>query len=276
MPKPAWVPLRDLHEVECFLAVAETLHFRSAAGYLHLPQPHLSRIIRRLEGRLGVELFTRTSRHVELTPAGRVFAEDARALWASAERASRRVGLAAEGGSGSLSVGFVPWAAFHRLAEHVTTFLARFPDVNVELSETIPSALIAGLLNHELDIAYVRPVPHPALRLYPLATEPYCAVVPVSHPWATLPAIPLSLLQDEPFVCISRRGESPQTYDVLAEPLALAGVQPTISIEVPSVTSAIAFVRAGAGFTLITASHKALAPDLRFVPLVGVDRAYAW
>jgi Bacterial regulatory helix-turn-helix protein, lysR family len=51
MPKPAWVLLPGLHEVECLLAAAETFHFRSAAEYLHLPQPHLNRRIRRLEGR---------------------------------------------------------------------------------------------------------------------------------------------------------------------------------------------------------------------------------
>src|SRR5207248_2055883 len=113
---------------------------------LHIPQPHLSRVIRRLERRLGVELFWRTSRRVELTPAGRVFAEEARVIRAAAERATRRAHLAAVGAAGTLSVGFIPSAAIDPLPRHVTTFVARFPDVHVALTEQTSSALCDAVL----------------------------------------------------------------------------------------------------------------------------------
>lgn len=274
MPAPTRIRLTDLREVECFLTVAEHLHFRKAAEALRIPQPHLSRIIRRLERRLGgVELFQRTSRRVELSAAGVVFAEEARALWAAAERATRRVQLAAEGAAGTLSIGFIAWAAFHSMPEHVTTFQARYPDVRIELSEDNSVQLCAGLQQRALDLAYLRPVETTGLRFHDLATESYCVVVPGTHPWACRAEIPLDLLDGAPFVCVSRHDVGPHTEDVLMQPLAAAGVVPQVAVEVPSVPAAISFVRAGAGFTLITNVHQATAPDLAFVPLQGSNPA---
>lgn len=271
VPSSTWVRLTNLREVECFLAVADRLHFRHAADALHVPQPHLSRTIRRLEQRLGVDLFVRSSRHVELTPAGVVLADEARALWAAAERTSRRVHLVSTGAAGTLLLGFTPWAVFHRMPEHVTAFKARFPDVHVELVEDGPLPVCEKVRTHALDLAYARPVERPGLRFHDLVTEPYCVVVPRSHPWAGLDRVPLARLHGEPFVAIAGGTGGPPSYDALAEPLAAAGVEPEVIVTVPSVIAAVAFVRAGAGFGIATPAHRSLAEDLAFVPLEGAD-----
>jgi DNA-binding transcriptional LysR family regulator len=267
MPPDTWVRAGSLREIECFLAVADHLHFRQAAESLHIPQPHLSRTIRRLEQRLGADLFVRTSRHVELTPVGVVFVEEARALWAAAERTSRRVQLASSGAAGALLLGFTPWAVFHGMPEHVTTFKARFPDVEVELFEDAPLPLCEKVRSHALDVAYVRPIERPGLRFHNLAAEPYSVVVRRDHPWAALSCVPLQYLHGEPFVLISGSTNGPKSYDGLIEPLAAAGIEPKVILKAPSAVAAVAFVRAGAGFTLATSAHRVLAPDLVCVPL---------
>ncbi len=87
----------DLGRLRYFAALAEELHFGRAAGRLAVSEPVLSRQIRRLEQEIGAVLLTRSSRRVELTPAGRQLRKDARALLAAAEAAARRVRRAATG-----------------------------------------------------------------------------------------------------------------------------------------------------------------------------------
>jgi DNA-binding transcriptional LysR family regulator len=266
MPEEVSIPFGDLREIDCFLEVAKTLHFRRAAEALHVPQPHLSRVVRRLEQRLGVELFRRTSRRVELTPAGRVFADEARVFRAAAERATRRAHLAAAGAAGTLVIGSIPGAALHPLPAHVTSFRARYPDVHVALTEQSSASLCHGLETYALDVAYVRPVDAPGLRFHELGRESNCVVVPGEHPWAVRPSVALRDLDAQPFVYFERR-DGPDGYDALMSTFAASGIAPRLVTAVPTVVAAIGFVRAGAGFTLLPDTYRSLAPDLAFVVL---------
>src|SRR4051794_5794907 len=87
----------EVRELEYFLAVADTLHFARAAEHLGIEPPPLSRAIAQLERRLGTTLFERTSRRVELTPAGRMFRTDARSALRSLDRAVLRVQQVGDG-----------------------------------------------------------------------------------------------------------------------------------------------------------------------------------
>jgi DNA-binding transcriptional LysR family regulator len=267
MPESVSLPFVP-REIDCFLTVAETLHFRSAAEQLFIPQPHLSRTIRRLEERLGVQLFERTSRRVQLSPAGRVFAEEVRAMRSSAQRAARRAQLAALGAAGSLSVGGIASAALDPMPQHIASFAAAFPEVRVALSEDGSAQLWEALRAYELDIAYARPIDTDGFRVQELGTEANCVVTLGTDALARLPMAELSDLDAKPFVYFpSRRG--PKGHAALMSTFAGAGVEPQLVAEVPSVTAAIGFVRAGAGCTILPSGYKSLAPDLAFIPLHG-------
>src|ERR1700712_3749979 len=97
----------ELRHLCAFLAVADELHFGRAAARLQMAQPPLSQQIRRLEGELGVELFRRNRRHVELTLAGSALVPEARRTLAASERALAVVAAVAAGASGRIALGFV-------------------------------------------------------------------------------------------------------------------------------------------------------------------------
>jgi len=125
----------ELRHLRYFLAVAEELHFGRAAARLHISQPPLSQQIRRLEKELQAPLFQRTKRHVELTNAGRVFLEKARALIAQAEQAASSAQRASRGEVGQLTVGCALWADFLNGGRIIGLFARRHPDVELELRD---------------------------------------------------------------------------------------------------------------------------------------------
>src|SRR5690606_87333 len=97
----------ELRHLRYFRVVAEELHFRRAAERLHMAQPPLSAQIKQLEAELGVELFTRTTRQVELTPAGAAYLERVREILDAVDAAGHQAQRVADGSVGSLSIGCV-------------------------------------------------------------------------------------------------------------------------------------------------------------------------
>jgi len=127
----------ELRHLRYFLVVAEELHFSRAAERLHIAQPPLSQMIRRLEHELGVTLFHRTKREVALTDAGVIFLEEAKRTLAQAEHAIRSVRRAHRGELGRLVVGFIGSAAYSVLPPIVRCFREQYPDVDLTLQELI-------------------------------------------------------------------------------------------------------------------------------------------
>lgn len=133
----------DLGQLRSFVAVATELHFGRAARRLHMTQPPLSRQIRMLERDLKVALFTRTSRSVELTQAGRAFLAEARDLLQRSEAAVKIAREAAEPTIGMVRVGFVPATTYDYLPR--LTSRARNELPNIELVyEELNSVRTAG------------------------------------------------------------------------------------------------------------------------------------
>lgn len=129
----------ELAQLRCFTTLASELNFRRAAERLNMTQPPLSRQIQLLEHQLGVALFTRSTRSVALTAAGRAFFVEAQALLDQAHRAAQRARSAALGESGSLTISFVASAVYDFLPRAITQIRRERPGVAINLLETPPS-----------------------------------------------------------------------------------------------------------------------------------------
>jgi len=129
----------ELRHLRYFLVIADELHFGRAAARLHITQPPLSQQIRQLEDELGVPLFQRTERRVQLTEAGRAFREAARQMLAQAEQAVRTAQRAHRGEIGPLTVGFVGSAMAGLFSEILLAFRRRFPVVELTFALAAPT-----------------------------------------------------------------------------------------------------------------------------------------
>jgi DNA-binding transcriptional LysR family regulator len=211
-----------------FLAVAEELHFGRAAARLYISQPSLSNQIHKLERTLGTDLFVRTSRHVELTPAGRTLLEEAPPALAALERAAERARLAGAGIAGTVRLGYAPTAGFETLAAIVAAVENDSPNVTVIASELFSAEIPGRVLAGELDVGLaLHPEPMRGVRSEPLRKEPHVLLVSTRHHLAGADPIPLARLANETMLLFPRE-LAPAYYDRIIAACEQSGFQPRI------------------------------------------------
>jgi len=184
----------DLRKLRYFAAVAEHKHFGRAAEQLYIAQPVLSRQVRALEQELGCALLTRTTRSVELTPAGERLYEEARGVFATVEGAVRRV-HEVDRGVERLVVAF---ATGLHVSEAVRAYAATHPGVEIELLHLSWWEQDAPLRDGRAQVGYLRrPFDDTGLRTIPIGSEQKVACLSVSHPLAQRPALTWADLDGE-------------------------------------------------------------------------------
>lgn len=175
----------ELRQLKYFLAVAEELNFARAAERLHMTQPPLTVAIRKLEEELGVRLFERTTRRVQLTDAGERFRERSEGIMADVQAAKQDAADASDGRVGRLRVGFVSSASYALLPHCMRQFRADNPRVELELVPAASGEQVEALLEGRIDVGILRdPERVPGLELTPLVQERMVAVLPADHPLA--------------------------------------------------------------------------------------------
>jgi DNA-binding transcriptional LysR family regulator len=190
----------ELRQLRYFVAVAEELHFGRAAERLHMSQSPLSRTIRELERELGLVLFVRTTRRVELTPAGSALLERARRALAEIDAAIDDARRAARPDGGTLAVGHTPFTRLQatRIADELESDR---PEIQLRLEEDVTPELLRQIASHELAAAVVMETPAAArrygVRIDALRDEPLLAALPMTHPYASAEAIPIGVFAAE-------------------------------------------------------------------------------
>ncbi|MDH6626333.1 DNA-binding transcriptional LysR family regulator [Streptomyces sp. LBL] len=271
----------EIRQVRYFLALAEECHFGRAAQRLHVAQSALSQQIKQLERGLGTTLFHRSTRHVELTEAGRHLVGYARSILAEVERAQEQMAQLATGLAGRVSIGFVGTATYDILPRIARTVRAQLPGISLELrGELLNPELVDGLLGGTYDLALLRagtPM-DAAVTVTHLRSERLMAVLPTGHPLAGRDKIALAALADEPFVVHPSRDRSSMHGRVLAA-CARAGFQPSTLIEVGETATLVVLVAAGNAVALVPESLRSLRLDgVTYLPLTEsetVDLALA-
>ena len=260
----------QLRHLECFLAVAEELHFTRAAQRLHLSQPPLSRHIKELEQELGVTLFQRTRRNVALTDAGRAYEQRVHAIFDQLEQARDEAQRIQRGEMGTLTVGFVGALTYEFLPGLLRRYRARMPNVHLALRDLVPAEQIGALATGRIDVGFAGILPDdcgPEVAHRVLRRERMVAALPDGHVLAKRKTVPLAALAEEPWVVIETK-ISP-TYDRFIHRLcAEAGFAPRIEHEASRAQAMLGLVAVGLGVTIVPQTIAMLpAPGVVFRPL---------
>ncbi|MDZ4877157.1 MAG: Hca operon transcriptional activator HcaR [Chroococcidiopsis cubana SAG 39.79] len=244
----------ELRQLQYFLAVAEELNFGRAAARLGIAQPPLSRQIRQLEQELGVELFRRTKRRVELTEAGIAFVEEVRQILAQVEQGVLVAQRASRGEIGRLVVGFEGSSTYDVIPMSLKVYRERFPEVDLAVYAMTTEEQIQALLEGRIGIGFVvSPINDKRLAIETILRESLILAIPENHPLATRTSVRARELESEPFITFQRdRGCG--LYDQVIAVCQRANFSPRIIQEADEMQVILGFVAAGLGVTLLSAS----------------------
>ena len=265
----------ELRHLRYFVAVAEELHFGHAAARLATSQPSLSQQIRNLEKELRVELFQRSKRKVELTPAGYRFLSEAREILASAERAAALARETERSETQKLVVGISPDTDWEFVGRVIRAFCQKLPAVRLTFQNLVGEDQVKGLREGSLDVGFVGlPLAQDGgLCAEVTAQIPLVVAISSSHPKARGPITTLRQLKGEPYALWPRH-LAPGVYDHLLEIFQRAGFGAPVTMEggIPSARTLIGMVAAGLTIALVDPATRDIAPKgVRFHSLADAE-----
>lgn len=260
----------ELHQLRCFVAAAEELHFGKAALRLQMLPSALGRHIKLLEEDLTTPLFSRTTRAVSLTEHGAALLRDARTILARVEAVeagfrNRSRAKAAR----RLRIGAIDSAAAGLLPPLLHDFRGEHPDIAVQLTEEKTIRLLPKILSGALDLAFVRPPERADKRLefHPLLMETAVVALPHRHALANRSFISLPEIADQPLIVPDRRSR-PHSHDLTMKLFEEAGLAPQIAQLADEKQTIVNLVAAQLGVAIVPRWTSRLAiAGVRFVPL---------
>lgn len=236
------------------LVLAREGSFHRAAKQLHITQPSLTRKIKEVETELGVKLFQRNHRGLELTAAGRLFIPEAQASMQHAERAWELARRQSQIETGPLRVGHSP-----SIQVDLLPILQRWQLRNlgnsrqVILESAITLELMQRVLKGHLHVAFgISPIEDEELWVHPIAREPFCLCIPKNHALAQKAVVSAKDLHGE-IVFWLPRNLHPALYERMMEYIGSLAVEP-IFHEVSSMTQAMDTVAHDFGLALLPRS----------------------
>jgi DNA-binding transcriptional LysR family regulator len=258
----------DLADLRAFVALAELESFRAAAEALHLSQPALSRRIGKLEDALGVRLFDRTTRSVNLTAVGRDFARKARDLLDELENTLLGIRDVAAKRTGEVTVACVPSAVYYFLPGVMKQYHERYPMIRVRVVDEDANAVLSTVIRGEADFGLnFIGTQEPEIEFEPVLKEPFVAACRRDHPIARKRKISWAELNEHDYMTVAKSSGNRLLID-----LALTDIpaRPRWFYEVRHVSTLVALVEAGLGVAAVPRLAMPLTdhPTLVSVPLI--------
>lgn len=234
----------DIRHLQYFIAVAEEGHMGRAALRLHMSQPPLTRHIHALEAKLGVQLFARTPRGMDLTPAGEALYQDACSVKLLLVQAAERTRRTAMGERGTLDVGVFGSSLLQAVPQLLSRFTAQYPDVKMVFHNAPTQAQIEALRQRRVLIVFERfDEDAPDLQRLLVAKEKIFVAMHADHPLAQQPSVPIAALGAELLVLAA--GLNSHTGRTILALTAKHGIAPQLATGAGDVVSTLSLMACG-------------------------------
>lgn len=254
---PSHEPLRslDMRLLESFVILSEELHFTRAARRMHVVQSALSQQIGRLEHHVGVQLFTRTSRSVVLTPAGSELLEHVRPAISQLRDGVAAARSVAANERHVLRVAFLTSFVLHVLPRLVASFSETHPEVGLRVTESTLATQFTDLRSDRIDVAFFYRLPGTAMDESGLETEvllvtPQYLAVPSDHPYARARSIDLRDVSGETFITPSGT-EATGYHAGFVASCRRHGFSPHVGQHANSLSTSLGLVAGGCGISVV-------------------------
>ncbi|RAS74583.1 LysR substrate-binding domain-containing protein [Priestia endophytica] len=246
----------DLRQIRYFIMVAEELSFSRAAERLNMAQPPLSQEIRKLEEELGVTLFHRTKRQVELSDSGRVFLEEARRTLLQVDRTIKATQLADDGRIGHLTIGFVDSTDI--VIDIIKKFREGFPKIHLDLREMTTEQQVKALYKKDIHVGFIRSKQHNEILTSEICCdESLSLVLPENHHLASLSKVPIHLLANEPFIMFPRHLGT-KFYDLIISYFWGHNISLNVVQEAIQMHTIVNLVATGMGISVVPSSVESI------------------
>ena len=239
----------ELRHLRYFMVLAEQLHFGRAAGRLFISQPPLSRQIKELELELGVTLFLRDNKRVELTEAGKYFLREVKGILGRLERTTAQLTKIDQSLAGEINIGYISSIDKKKLGTLIKELHQTHPYLQTKLFELSTEKQIHGLTEGRLDVGIIRgPNLSAAVCTEPLYKDGFCLVLPAD---IQLPQ-KFSALGKLPFISYPASHVPVYHHQMLAYAAAL-GFTPHLNYECNNMAAILELVELGAGISIVPA-----------------------
>jgi LysR family transcriptional activator of glutamate synthase operon len=256
-------------DYEWFITLAELQHVTAAAEQLRVAQPTLTRMLARLEQRLGVELFDRRGRRLSLNAYGRIFYQHARRAQLELDSARREIEDLTNPAVSEIRLGFLPSFGAAVVPRLIAEFTKASPRVTFALEADAAASIADAVESGALDIGVVSPRPaEPILAWRSMFRQRLGVAVPREHRLTGVADVSMIDLSSEPFVTMHLGFGMRRLLDELC---AAAQFQPRIALECSDLSTSAGLVAAGLGISLMPIDGSEYTPGVVILRLADPD-----
>ncbi|NDL65829.1 LysR family transcriptional regulator [Acerihabitans arboris] len=259
----------ELHQLRCFIVVAQELHFGHAAQQMNMLPSALGRYIKLLEEELGTRLLSRSTRNVSLTPHGKIFLEEAQRIVTLSDELLERFQNISRINAGRLRIGAIDSAAVGLIPHILHIFCDNNPGIEIQIMEDKTTKLLPRLKSGRLDLIFIRPMEQmdESLETYFLFYEDIVLAVADTHKLATLKEIHIDNLLDVPLI-VPERKIRPHSHDLTLKLFEHTTFKPRLIQMADEKQTIINMVAADLGAAIMPRWVSRMSiPHVKFIPL---------